>query len=122
MKKLLVSLLLLMSFVLVACDGTADSVVEVQNATITGKTFTADIVISIEIDDEDYLTEIVTTAVYSTYNSFKEDFGVDTYSLYFTVYLSDSEESIGSIAYKVNASLQKPGLSYISDTLKLPLE
>ncbi|MBN3490350.1 hypothetical protein JV173_02360 [Acholeplasma equirhinis] len=120
MKKILSLLFLGLALFLVACDPTQENPtgVKVDNLTFTSKTVTADINIELEIETLSSLKEIIESTVYAVYNNHKDTFGTDTYTLYFSVYLDS--ESVGEISYKVNASLQNPGLTYVADTLQLP--
>ena len=120
MKKLITLFILGITVLLAACDPTQENPtgVTVDNLTFSSKTVTADINIEQEVDTISLLREIIESTVYALYNNHKDTFGTDTYTLYFSVYLDS--ESVGEISYKVNASLQNPGLTYVADTLQLP--
>ena len=52
-----------------------------------------------------------TSAVNLTYAHYKEDFGTEVFTLYFTVYAKDATEALGVISYKVNDSKNKPRIN-----------
>lgn len=120
MKKLLLSLLILSSLFMVSCtpsNNLLDSGVKIEDVIITGNIFEAKLVIEETPSNLELLKEIVTSSIYLVYDNYKLEFGQKSYTLFFSIYIDDV--NVGNISYKVNSSVEKPGLTYIADTLEL---
>jgi hypothetical protein len=117
MKKILLVVFILLSLVLVACDSSGSATVDIENVNLTSDILEADLKIKVEYESNEELMELVTSAVNLTYAHYKEDFGTEVFTLYFTVYAKDATEALGVISYKVNDSKTNPGLTYIGDNL-----
>ena len=117
MKKIIMnSMVFLLVFSLVACGGTSNTV-EIENVEITSNVLEADFKLKVDYETHDELYELVTSAVYLTYDHHKDTIGTRLFTLYFTVYEKDSDTPLGVISYQVNSSLESPGLNYMGDNL-----
>lgn len=118
MKKLLLtSLLLVMAFVMVACD-TSSSTVTISNVELSNNVLEADFKLNVTYETDAELYELITSAVNQTYDHYKTEIGTKLFTLYFSVYAKDSDTSMGVISYQVNSSKTSPGLTLIGDNFK----
>ncbi len=120
MKKLLLSMMLLLALFLVACtpeNSLENSQITVEDVTFSGNIFEASLIIEKAPESLDLLKELVTSGVHMVYNEYKLEFGQKSYTLLFKVFVGDIE--VGDIAYRVNSNIENPGLSYVGDTLEL---
>ncbi|WP_025724809.1 hypothetical protein [Acholeplasma granularum] len=118
MKKILIAFIMLLSLTLVACDTkhTGDTAL-ISNVEISSKRFEADLTILASYKSELEMYELIHSAINLVYDDYKDDFGTQTYTLYFTVYKKGESEALGVITYKVNDSNDNPGLTYIGNNL-----
>lgn len=117
MKKIYLSLLIVLALFLVACDSTGSTTVDIENVSMTSNVFEADLKLKVEYDSRAELDELITSAVNLAFNHYKDEFGTRLFTLYFTVYEKDSDTAIGVVAYKVNSSVSNPGLTFVGDDL-----
>lgn len=118
--------MLIIVSLLVACDPQEvvdDKVVAtVVSENLDGYMLVVDVEIEGNVTSMTMLKETVTQISNGIYAKYLTQFGNETYTIIFNVYKDlDAEETplYGSIGYKVNASIDMPGLSLIKNNLKL---
>ncbi len=125
MRKIIWVFMFIIVSLLVACDPqeVVDEkvVATVASENLNGYMLVVDVEVEGKVTSMAMLKETITQVSNGIYAKYQAQFGTETYTLIFNVYKDmESEDSpfYGSIGYKVNASIDMPGLSLIKNNLK----
>jgi len=122
MKKFIWLFIFVMVFMLVACESSDTAKANVMSEELNDYMLVVEIKLEGNITSLSTVNEAVTQVVNGIYAKYKEQFGTEMYTLIFEVYKDYENEDIpyyGSIGYKVNASIEEPGLSLIKNYLQI---
>ena len=126
MRKYIVALLVIVSAIaLVGCQ--KDVVAEPVDVTIVDTMMTfnqieVSVVVPVTLASQAGLVEIANSIASQTYESYFETIGFDEFTLTINLYSSQAQfdaetMDLGSMIFKINDSMEAPGLSLLQDNL-----